>query len=99
MLLNLVASIDNNDDQHVIEDFERELVVEAVNNYSFPAGTTAYPFTLRSVSDLIGGNVVSDLNTLAVGYIFIFIYVLVNLGKLNSIEQRAWLSVAGTSAQ
>ena len=97
MLLNLVAFIDNNDDQHVIEDFERELV-EAVNNFNFPAGTTAYPFTLRSVSDLIGGNVVSDLNTLAVGYVLIFIYVLVNLGKLNSIEQRAWLSVAGICA-
>ena len=73
----------------MIEDFERELV-EAVNNYSFPAGTTAYPFTLRSVSDLIGGTVVSDLNTLAVGHVLIFIYVLVNLmGKLNSNEQRA----------
>ena len=41
----------------------------------------------------------SELNTLAVGYALIFIYVLVNLGKLNSIEQRAWLSVAGSSAQ
>ena len=61
--------------------------------------TTSYPFTLRSVSDLISGTVVSELNTLAVGYALIFIYVLVNLGKLNSIEQRAWLSVAGSSAQ
>lgn len=97
MLLNLVAVIKDNDDKWANEEFERQLV-EKVNNFNFPEGTTVYPFTLESVQDLIGGNVVSDLNTLAAGYVLIFIYVLVNLGKLNSIEQRAWLSVAGIAA-
>ena len=94
MLMNFVAVIEDEDDKWANEEFERQLV-KTVNNFNFPEGTTAYPFTLRSVGDLIGGNVVSDLNTLAAGYVLIFIYVLVNLGKLNSIEQRAWLSVAG----
>ena len=97
MLLNLVAVIKDEDDKWANEEFERQLV-EKVNNFNFPEGTTVYPFTLESVQDLIGGNVVSDLNTLAAGYVLIFIYVLVNLGKLNSIEQRAWLSVTGIAA-
>ena len=97
MLLNLVAVIEDKDDKWANEEFERQLV-KKVNNFNFPEGTTVYPFTLRSVGDLIGGNVVSDLNTLAAGYVLIFIYVLVNLGKLNSMEQRAWLSVAGIAA-
>ena len=79
------------------EEFQRGLV-DTVNSFNFPEGITAYPFTFRSLGDLIGGNVLSDLNTLAAGYVLIFIYVLVNLGKLNSIEQRAWLSVAGIVA-
>ena len=95
MLLNLVAVVDDNYSAN--EEFEKQLV-EKVNNFDLPEGTKAFPFTLRSVNDLIGGSLLSDLNTLAAGYVLIFIYVLVNLGKLNSIEQRAWLSVAGIAA-
>ena len=63
-----------------------------MNKFNFPEGTAAYAFTLRSVRDLIGGNLANDFITLVAGY------VLVNLRKLNSIEQRAWLSVVGIAA-
>ena len=97
MLLDVVAEIKDKDDVWANKEFQR-LFVEKVNSFNFPEGITAYPFTFRSLGDLIGGNILSDLNTLAAGYVLIFIYVLVNLGKLNSIEQRAWLSVAGIAA-
>ena len=94
MLLNLVAVVDDKDDQWANEEFEKKLI-EKVNNFDLPEGTEAFPFTTRSFGDLVGSKVMSDINTFAAGYVLIFIYVLVNLGKLNSIEQRAWLSVAG----
>lgn len=97
MLLDMVAEIKDKDDKWANQEFQR-LLVERVNSFNFSEGITAYPFTFRSLGDLIGGNILSDLNTLAAGYVLIFIYVLVNLGKLNSIEQRAWLSVAGIVA-
>ena len=98
MLLNLVGK--NEGDQEgdeVVRDFEADLI-KVVNEKSLPGGMKAYPLTMRSFGDLIGGNIKSDLNTLAAGYLLIFAYVLINLGKLNSVEQRVWLSVAGIVA-
>ena len=97
MLLNLVAVVDDKDDQWANEEFEKKLI-EKVNNFDLPEGTEAFPFTTRSFGDLVGSKVMSDINTFAAGYVLIFIYVLFNLGKLNSVEQRAWLSVAGIAA-
>ena len=98
MLLNLMGK--NEGDQEgdeVVRDFEEKLI-KVVNDKKLPGSMVAYPLTMRSFGDLIGGNIKSDLNTLAAGYLLIFAYVLVNLGKLNSIEQRIWLSVAGIVA-
>ena len=98
MLLNLMGK--NEGDQEgdeVVRDFEEKLI-KLVNEKELPGSMVAYPLTMRSFGDLIGGNIKSDLNTLAAGYLLIFAYVLVNLGKLNSVEQRVWLSVAGIVA-
>ena len=101
MLLNLVAAIKGNDEKAVNKSREnnaefQRLLVETVNNFTKSEGLTAYPFTIGSFADLIGGSVLS-VRVLS-GYLLIFVYVLVNLGKLNSVEQRAWLSIAGIIA-
>ena len=101
MLLNLVAAIKGNDEEAVKKSREnnaefQRLLVETVNNFTKSEGLTAYPFTIGSFADLIGGSVLS-VRVLS-GYLLIFVYVLVNLGKLNSVEQRAWLSIAGIIA-
>ena len=101
MLLNLVAAIKGNDEKAVKKSREnnaefQRLLVETVNNFTKSEGLTAYPFTIGSFADLIGGSVLSA--RVLSGYLLIFVYVLVNLGKLNSVEQRAWLSIAGIIA-
>ena len=77
--------------------FEEKLIA-MVNDRSFTGGMTAYPLTMRSFGDIIGGSIGSDLNVLAAGYLLIFVYVLINLGKLNAVEHRVWLSVGGVVA-
>ena len=49
----------------------------------------------RSVGDLLGKSIGNDLNMLAMGYVLILGYVCLNLGKMNSVEQRLFLSLMG----
>ena len=98
MLLNLGGVNDGDQEGDEVSMLFEEKLLTLVNTKVFADGMEVYPLTMRSFGDLIGGSIASDLNTLAAGYLLIFIYVLINLGKLNSIEQRVWLSVAGIVA-
>ena len=98
MLLNLMGI--NEGDQKGDEGsllFEEKLI-SLVNERSYSGGMQAYPLTMRSFNDLIGGSIASDLSSLASGYLLIYLYVLINLGKRNSVEQRVWLSITGIAA-
>ena len=77
--------------------FEEKLIA-LVTDRSFTGGMEAYPLTMRSFDDLIGGSIASDLSSLASGYLLIYLYVLINLGRWNSVEQRFWLSMTGIAA-
>ena len=99
MLVNLIGV--NTGDQRgdpAARMFEEKLVLLVNEQFQFPPGLTALPSTMRSFGDLIGGSIGDDLNTLATGYILILVYVCLNLGRLNSVEQRVWLSLAGVVA-
>ena len=80
-----------------ILDFEEKLV-KLVNDRQFPQGMVVYPFTMRSFDDVMDQSLKTDVKTMAAGYMLIYIYVLLNLGKLNMVEQRMWLAVTGILA-
>ena len=99
MLVNLIGV--NTGDQRgdpAARLFEEKLVLLVNEQFQFPTDLTGLPSTMRSFGDLIGGSIGDDLNTLATGYILILVYVCLNLGRLNSVEQRVWLSLAGVVA-
>ena len=80
-----------------ILDFEEKLV-KLVNGRQFPQGMVVYPFTMRSFDDIMDQSLKTDVKTMAAGYMLIYLYVLLNLGKLNMVEQRMWLAVTGILA-
>ena len=49
----------------------------------------------RSIVDLLLKSIGNDFNKLSIGYMLILGYVCLNLGKLNSVEQRLFLSLIG----
>jgi len=99
MLMNFIGV--NEGDQRGDEAslmFEEKLLNLVNDDFEFKEGLVAYPLTMRSFGDLVGGSIGDDLNTLATGYILILIYVCFNLGRLNSVEHRVWLSLIGIVA-
>ena len=75
-----------------------QMLIDLVNQGTWSNEVKAFPFTQRSVNDLVKNAVADDYTSLAAGNILIFTYVCVNLGKFNSVEHRVWLSVAGILA-
>ena len=109
MLINLLAMAENGEDiqkygelgsygeSNSILDFEEKLLA-LVNDRQFPQSMVVYPFTMRSFDDIMEISLETDVKTMAAGYMLIYLYVLLNLGKLDLVEQRVWLAVAGIAA-
>ena len=109
MLINLLALAENGEDiqkygelgsygeSNSILDFEEKLLA-LVNDRQFPQSMVVYPFTMRSFDDIMEISLETDVKTMAAGYMLIYLYVLLNLGKLDLVEQRVWLAVAGIAA-
>ena len=111
MLVNLLGkkdeySVDYDEDYGDYGDYEEksshldfeEKLLNLVNDRVFPQGMSVYPFAMRSFDDIMDESLKADVKTMAAGYMLIYLFVLFNLGKLNLVEQRIWLGVAGISA-
>ena len=57
-----------------------------------------YPFATRSFGDEIGKTIGGDANLLSMGFLVVFIYIVLQLGKFNLVEQRAYLALIGVTA-
>ena len=55
-------------------------------------------FSMKSIKDATDNVIGGDLNLLSMGFIIVFLYVMTMLGQLNSVEQRACLSLLGIVA-
>ena len=60
-----------------------------------PPGLQVYSLAERSYDDEIMSVVYSNFGMLIIGFALLFIYIIVVLGEMNWIEQRALLSIAG----
>ena len=52
----------------------------------------------KSIKNIYNGSINSDLNLLSAGFVIVFVYVILMLGKFNSLEQRGYLSLFGLVA-
>ena len=75
------------------EALKEDLLDLAKNNKDFDIAV----FVHRGFDDVVNENILGNYNLLYSGFAIMFVYVLVMLGKFNCVEQRVWLSVAGTN--
>ena len=59
------------------------------------SGLYFYPFMVRSFADVSSEAVELDLPLVAVGYFLMFSYTMLMLGKMNAVEHRTYLAMAG----
>ena len=82
------------------DEFEQEFIY-FLGNYSSEIENdpvSVQYFCQKSVSDAIGSTIRGDVSLLTTGFIIVFIYIMFMLGKFNSVEQRAYLSLLGVVA-
>jgi len=71
-----------------------ELLIETVQNSSKP-DALMIPNAAKSFGDVSAGAIFFDAWLMAAGYALMFTYTILVLGKVNSLEVRLYLSVAG----
>jgi len=74
-------------------EFE-ELFIETVQNSSRPDGIMI-PNAAKSFGDVSAGAIFFDAWLMAAGYLLMFTYTILVLGKMNTLEVRLYLSIAG----
>ena len=60
-----------------------------------PAEVTSYINVARAFSDIAGATITGDAYMVPIGFMIMFAYVQVMLGKFSCIEQRAFLALSG----
>jgi Niemann-Pick C1 protein len=75
--------------------FEGDMLKIMLNTTEYPEGLKSHPHVKRSFGDIAGSTILGDVSVMVIGYMIVFFYVIIMLGKFNSIEQRAYLSMAG----
>lgn len=62
---------------------------------SLPAGVVSYINVARAYSDVAGDTIVGDALLMPVGFLVVFVYVTIMLGKFTCTEQRGLLALGG----
>ena len=62
---------------------------------SLPPGVSSYINVARAFSDIAGDTIGGDAIMMPIGFLIMFAYVQLMLGKFNCIEQRAFLALSG----
>ena len=71
----------------------RDLLME--DQQSLPAGVTSYINVARGYSDIAGDTIGGDAIMMPIGFMIMFAYVQIMLGKLNCLQSRAMLALSG----
>jgi Niemann-Pick C1 protein len=93
-ILDPVKGLNNLVDKQTYE-FEGRML-EIMNDKSFyPAGLDSAPNLQRSFPDVVGSTIFDDIKLLTSGFLIVFAYVMIMLGKLDCMEQRIYISISG----
>jgi len=65
---------------------------------SLPSGFSAYVNVARGYSDIAGDTISSDAIMMPIGFMIVFVYVTLMLGRLNCVQQRSMLALAGLAS-
>jgi len=63
-----------------------------------PAGFSAFVNVARGYSDIAGDTISSDAIMMPIGFMIVFVYVTLMLGRLNCVQQRSMLALAGLAS-
>ena len=77
-----------------VMDFEKEFI-NLMSTESDGNNLNVHYFAQRSIDDVANESLGGDQNLLSMGFSIVFIYVIIMLGKFNSVEQRGYLSLLG----
>ena len=101
MQMTLMSDLTRNGSgEEKAEEFEQEFIY-FMGNYSEQNEEGSIEvsfFNVLSMRAAIGDTIKGDVSLLSAGFLIVFIYVMFMLGKMNSVEQRAYLSMLGVSA-
>lgn len=75
--------------------WEKELIKAVLNESERPDNISLYLMAASSFGMISGDTIIGDAQYLGVGFLVVFIYVQVMLGKFNMVEQRPILSLMG----
>lgn len=92
--LNPAENRGENIDPRMLE-FEGDLIQVLLDKTDYPKGLNSYANVMRSFGDIAGSTILGDIPMMGIGYMIVFVYVMVMLGKFNCVEQRAFLSISG----
>lgn len=71
----------------------------SMNNFicfsGYPPGLKSYPNAQRSFGDVAGSTILGDISFMTIGFMIVYAYVMLMLGKFSCVEQRLYLSVIG----
>ena len=76
-------------------DYEGEMIEVATNRNSLGKGVEIFVNIHRMLFESMEGQVFKDIGMLLLGYLIVFIYVLLMLGKFDCVEQKVFLSIGG----
>ena len=75
--------------------WEGDMLDIMLNKSDYPQGLESYPNVARSFGDIAGSTILGDISFFVAGYILMFTYVQVMLGKFSCVENRTYLSTVG----
>merc|ERR1711962_528350 len=74
----------------------RDLLLEKRDN--LPSGFSSFVNVARGYSDIAGDTISSDAIMMPIGFLIVFVYVTLMLGRLNCVQQRSMLALAGLAS-
>ena len=81
-------------DPHTLE-WEGNMLEVLLNSSLYPEGLRFAPNAARSFGDIAGSTILDDIGLFGGGYVMMFLYASLMLGKLNCLQHRSLLAVAG----
>ena len=76
-------------------EWEGNMLDVLLNQSLYPEGLKTAPNAARSFGDIAGSTILGDIGFFGGGYVMMFVYASLMLGKLNCVEQRTMLAIAG----
>ena len=76
-------------------EFETGMIEVVTNRTEQPENVTTYAFVAKMFFQALESQAFKDAGMLLVGYLIVFIYVIIMIGRFNFVQQRFFLSLGG----